>query len=621
MKKYKSVRPGNARLNSGFWHDRIKDYMSIIKYMESLLLDENNAARLLNFGITAGEIEGELSGNCWSDGDCYKYIEGCCYHYAATKDQEIIDLINKYIPWIEGSQEDDGYICTQITSTDKKRWATPYNHELYNFGHLFTASVVHYEATGDDRLLNVAKKAADYLCTVFIPLNKELGDFGFNPSQIMGLVDLYSITNKKEYLKLADIFITMRGTKLGNGDQNQNRVPLREEFKPVGHAVTGAYLYAGAADVYSFTEEDALINAVKRIWNELIDRRIYITGGVCPTYVGISERGDKVSEAFGDEFDLPNRIAYNETCANIAVAMWARRMLNVTGEAIYGDWMETILFNAGISGASLDMTKYFYANPLSHRADEHIKPTFAQYSQVPNQRFTTFTCWCCPPQLWRTFTGIPNWIYSIADDGVAINMFAGCELDTTLDNGAPVKIEMQTNYPWEDTIQINILETPADGMNLRFRIPEWCNEGTVNGSSVASGMHNIQVKTGETITIKVPMEPTLYQSRPMIEQANGMVAVKRGPVVYCLEGCDIEGNISMDELAMPVDAEFTEEIISELPYDLVGLKTDMLYKPKGEGIYHPLKTPKDKKVPVRLIPYFAWANRDEYEMSVWLNKE
>ncbi|GKX28210.1 ATP-binding protein [Vallitalea longa] len=618
LSNFNPPRTGEAKLTSGFFAKRVDNYVEIIKNMENALLEENNAARLLNFGIAAGKIKGKFYMNEWSDGDCYKFIEGCSNQYAVTKDKKILDIINKYIPWIEATQEEDGYICTQVQLTDLKRWAKPANHELYNFGHLFTASCVHYEATNDDRLLNVAKKAADYLCTIFIPMNTELGNFGFNPSQIMGLVELYNITKNDNYLKLADIFVTMRGTKIGNGDQNQNRVPLRDEYKPVGHAVTASYLYAGAADVYAHTKDKRLLTALERIWNDMIDRRIYITGGASPVYVGISERGDRIQEAFSDEFNLPNRISYNETCANIAVAMWALRMYNLTSKATYGDWMENILLNSGISGASLDMTRYFYANPLSHRVNERIKPTFEQYTHVPNKRFYTFDCWCCPPQLWRTFTGMPKWIYSITDNGISINLFAGSSLNTHLSNNEPVKININTNYPWEEEVKIDIIEAPCNGMNLTFRIPSWCNNATFNHKPIESGIHNVIVKTGEILNIVLPMKPTLYTANPFIEQANGMLAVKRGPVVYCLEGCDIDNEISIDELAIPVQAEFTEEIITELPYNMVGLKSELIHRPKGNKIYYPVIEDDVQKVSVRFIPYFAWANRQESDMSVWL---
>jgi DUF1680 family protein len=413
----------------------------------------------------------------------------------------------------------------------------------------------------------------------------------------------------------------MRGTKLGNADYNQNRVPLRDEVKPVGHAVTAAYLYAGAADVYGQTNEPALIEALERIWKDMIEKRIYITGGVCPIYDGLSERGDLVHEAFGDEYNLPHRIAYNETCANIGTAMWARRMYRITNKSEYADWMETILYNAGISGSNLTMSRYFYANPLAHRAKQHIVPIFGQYKNVPNERFITHLCWCCPPQLWRTFAGFGNWVYSKSDCGIAINLFADCTLNTQLKDGSKIEVAMTTNYPWDDKVTIHIIAAPKSGMSLQFRIPEWCEDATYNGAFISTGNHKLEVQSKEVIQLVIPLKATLYEANPMVEQANGMVAIKRGPVVYCLEGCDIEGDVTIDELTVPKEITFVEETISELPYEMVGLRAELIYKPKSKGLYHKITSSNGKKTSVRLIPYFAWANREESDMSVWLPKE
>ncbi len=621
MKKFEqfhTIKTGEAKLTNGFWANRVENYADIIDNLEEALLNEENAARMLNFGIAAGEIEGEFYMNDWSDGDCYKFIEGCANQYAVTKDERILKVINKYIPWIEKSQEEDGYIGTQTLLTDKTRWTHLEVHEIYNFGHLFTMACVHYEVTQDDRLLNVAKKGADYLWKLFSPRPKELAHFGTNPSQIMGLVELYEITKDKKYLDLADIFVSMRGEspELG-GDGTQNFIPLRDETQPIGHAVKGAYLYAGAMDVYGHTGDKTLLNAIEKIWKDLVKRRIYITGGAGPQYVGISDRGNLVREAFASEYDLPLRVSYNETCANIAVAMWAKRMLQITGEAEYGDWMETIMFNAGISGSSLDMKRYFYSNPLAHRANHHIEPTFQQYTHVPNERFFTFDCWCCPPQLLRTFTGMPKWIYSLSDSGVAINLFGGSELNTTLKSGEKVAMNIVTNYPWDEKIAINIENAPKD-MDLTFRIPAWCENATLNSKAITCGMHTIKVNSGDTIMIVLPMQAQLYTCDPLLEQSNGMFAVKRGPVVYCLEGSDIENNISIDELTIPEDTQFTETTIDEFPYGMVGLKADLVHRPQGQGLYQPAKNNSKKKVSVRFIPYFSWANREEQDMSVWL---
>lgn len=622
---FSNIKTGEAKLTTGFWANRVENYMEIIYNLEAALLNETNAARLLNFGIAAGEVEGKFHDNYWSDGDCYKFLEGCCNQYATTKDERILDVINKYIPWIEASQEEDGYIGTQTLLTDIERWVDIEVHELYNMGHLHTLGCVHFEATGDDRLLKVAIKNADYLWDLFSPQPYELANFGFNPSQIMGLVDLYRTTADDRYLELADIFVSMRGRKLeaasethSGKDCSQNRNPLRDETQPVGHAVTGAYLYAGATDVYSHTEEPALLDAVTRIWQDLVKRRIYITGALGPQYVGISDRGDRVYEAFASEYNLPHRVAYNETCANIAGAMWAKRMLNVTGEAEFGDWFETIMFNSGISGSSLDMKRYFYANPGAHRRDHHIEPTFEQFSHVPNQRFFTFDCWCCPPQLLRTYTGMPKFIYSKSEQGIAINLFAGSEIETELATGERVKVVINTNYPWTEAVTIKIEEAPTDGFDLTYRIPAWCDDARVDGVATASGMKKQTVKSGDQIDIVLPMKVELYGANPMLEQSNGMVAVKRGPVVYCLEGADIESDqYTIDDLVLPVDAKFEEQTIKDLPYDMVGLKTQMDVRPKKDTLYFKVEPDLNKKVSVRLIPYFAWANREEQDMGIW----
>lgn len=622
---FSNIKTGEAKLTSGFWAKRVQNYMDIIYNLEDALLNEENAARLLNFGIAAGEVDGEFYMNHWSDGDCYKFLEGCANQYAVTKDQRILDLLNKYIPWIEASQEVDGYIGTQTLLTDRERWVDIEIHELYNMGHLYTLGCVAFEAMGDARLLNVAKRNADYLWDLFSPEPYELANFGFNPSQIMGLVDLYSLTGEKRYLELADIFVSMRGRKLeaksethSGKDCSQNRIPLRDENQAVGHAVTGAYLYAGATDVYCHTKEPALIDAVTRIWKDLIRRRIYITGAIGPQYVGISDRGDRIFEAFASEYNLPHRIAYNETCANIAGAMWAKRMLQVTEEAEFGDWLETIMFNSGISGSSLDMKRYFYSNPLAHRCNHHIEPTFEQYSHVPNERFFTFDCWCCPPQLLRTYTGMPKFIYSKNDKGVAINLFAGSEIETKLASGESVKVIMETNYPWTEIVTIKIEKAPHEGFELTYRIPAWCSEATVNGIATACGIKHQVVKMGDQFDIVLPMKVELYGANPMLEQSNGMVAVKRGPVVYCLEGSDIDSTeYSIDDLVMPIDAQFEEQTITDLPYDMVGLTTKMMVRPTGNTLYFKVQPDVNARVKVRLIPYFSWANREEQDMGIW----
>ncbi|MFI3175130.1 MAG: glycoside hydrolase family 127 protein [Bacillota bacterium] len=528
-RKFNLAKIENTALTSGFWGHRTENYMEIIESQLEALLNEKNSARLLNFGIQAGEVEGEFFGSDWSDGDCYKFLEACCHIYQTTKDEKVKAVVDKYIPWILKSQQDDGYLNTQRTINKLDRWQRPNHHELYNCGHLFTFAVSHYGATGDDRMLECAKRLAAYLYEVFSGYPKELGHFGFNPSQIMGLSDLYQVTKDKKHIELAEIFVNMRGSVEGGTDQNQDRVPLREETTATGHAVTSTYLYAGATDVYAETGEKALINALETIYTDLTTKRIYITGGVCPDFVGYSERGDETHESHSAEYFLPNKVAYNESCANIGAAMWCMRMLAVLGDTKYGDMAEQILHNSGISGSNLNLTRYFYSNPLAYRVDEPISNKMPiQYTHRADRRWHTFTCWCCPPQLFRTMAGIGRWIYGENDSEVYVNLFASCDYkdDTTA-------ISMKTNYPWDGNVEIKV--DAIANKKLKIRIPSWCKKPTINGATVKAGEYAVlDVKTGDTIKVELPMEVVILQANANVEADRGMVCFKRGPVVFGL---------------------------------------------------------------------------------------
>lgn len=598
----------NSKVKGGFWGRRTENYMEIIENMLEALLSPANAACLLNFGIAAGELEGEFSGADWSDGDCYKFIEGCCYIYQNTGDKRVKEIIDKYIPWIVKSQEEDGYIGTQTRLTGVKRWSKPAKHELYNHGHFFTMAAVHYEATGERTLVDCAIKLMEYLYGVFMSYPKELAHFGFNPSQIMGLCDLYRVTGDKRCIELAKVFVNMRGRVEGGTDLNQDRVPLREETKPVGHAVTSAYLYAGAADVYAYTGEKELLDALERIWDSLVERYIYITGGVGSVYVGYSERGDSVHEAHGTEYDLPNKMAYNETCANIATAMWAMRMLAVTGNTKYGDWAEQIMYNAGISGTNLSLTRYFYTNPLSYRKDKPIVQDFLQYKHKASRRFHTFSCWCCPPQLLRTIAGIGRWVYGVSREHIYVNFFANCDY---VDEST--ELSMRTNYPWDG--EIRILVKRADDRSLKIRIPAWCKTPRVNGMPVARGTYfEMAINTGDEILIELPMEVVLMQANPNVEQDRGMVCVKRGPIIYCAEGCDNE--CKLDDIYIDPNSEFICTYDPELLGGIVKISTKAVCIPQRAELYYELIRDK-KEITLNLIPYYAWANREESDMSIW----
>ncbi len=618
----------NSRLTDGFWGNRTENYKEIIDSMMDALLNPTNSAKLINFDIAAGESDEEFFGAHWSDGDCYKFLEGCCYVYQNTKDAQVKELLDKYADLIARSQEDDGYICTQITLTDKGRWERYGFHELYNMGHLFTFAVAYLDATGNDCLIEVANKLADYLYGVFKSYPVELLNFGFNPSQIMGLCDLYKVTGNKMHYELAEIFVNMRGMsgevlegnvradptglskRKGNiaTDQNQSLVPLRKETMATGHAVTSTYLYAGATDVYAQTGEKELFDALERIYDDLTSKRIYITGGVCPTFVGHSERGCLTHESHGTQYELPNKIAYNESCANIGAAMWALRMLRVTEDTKYGDLAEQIMYNAGISGTNLELTRYFYSNPLTFKKDNPISENWEQYKHKSSERWHTYTCWCCPPQLFRTIAGIGRWVYGKNEDTLYVNMFTSCDfVDDALE------VSMVTNYPFEDKVIIKV--NKASDYKLKIRIPAWCDEATVNGQSVASGYFEVVVNSGDELVVELPMRAKFMQANPHVESDRGMVCVKRGPVIYAAEGVDNPA-YSLDDVHLYINKEVTATFEPNVLGGVVTLGVPAkCIKQKNELYYEALTEGED--LTLKMIPYYAWANRELSDMNVW----
>jgi DUF1680 family protein len=506
--------------------------------------------------------------------------------------------MDDWIDLIARTPAPDGYICTQTQlNRNKERWAMRTHHELYNMGHLMTAACVHHQATGKTTFLAVARKLADYLEKIFGPRPKELAHFGWNPSNIMGLVDLYRVTGEARYLKLAGTFVDMRGTvKWGRsewgdtktfdphpGDQNQNRVPLREESQAVGHAVTAAYLYCGAADVVAETAEPALREALERIWLDTTEKKMYITGAIGAHHHTVSIRHDKVHEAFGAAYDLPNRTAYNETCANIGNAMWNWRMLQVSGQARYAEVMERVLYNSALSPMNIEGTHFCYANPLERQRDmtggRHDTP----------ERWSVFTCYCCPPSVARTLA----------------------KLETTLPGGGAVGITQKTDYPWDGRVTIRIEKAPAQLAALRLRIPAWADNASarVNGQviewDIASGTYYELRRNwtgGDVVELYLPMKVTLIEAHPRVEAAR---------------------NVDIDNVSVSRDAKWTYRHEPNLLGGVTVLEATGVVrsdKPMKE-LYRRLVKKPTQPTALRLIPYYAWNNRGPGDMTVWLAAE
>lgn len=632
----------DARWSSGFWADRFTlCHEHALPAMREALLDDSNGANLGNFRVAAGIESGKHRGTNWGDGDCYKWIEAMAWVYAVTRDAELDREMDYWIDLIARSQADDGYIGTQTQlDPDKDRWAQRSYHELYNHGHLLTAACVHHRATGKDTFLAVARRLADYLDRTFSPRPKELAAFGWNPSNIMGLVDLYRVTGERRYLELAGVFISMRGSVRWPhsmwgltprvidphpGDQNQNRVPLRREDQAVGHAVTGPYLWCGAADVVAETGEAELKRALERLWLDVATRKMYVTGAIGAYHHGVSVRHDLVHEAFGRPYELPQRTAYNETCANIANAMWNRRLLLLSGEAKHGDIVERVLYNSALSPMSLDGRTFCYCNPLRRQHGVEL------LNHDTPKRLRTMKCYCCPPNVARTIAKSCWWAYGVSEGAVWVNLYGSSELQTKLPDGRAIAIRQQTDYPWQGRVVLHLVEAPAEPVTLRLRIPGWADSASIDINNEPAdapcqpGTYaslRRRWSAGDKVTLNVPMRPVLVQADPRVESTWGQAAVMRGPIVYCAESVDLPDGVSLWNVRLPRDAQWTQRHDVGALGGATLLETDALAVPAEEEpsnkLFGRVASGRPIEFRLQLVPYFAWNNRAETEMTVWL---
>ncbi|MGJ8642092.1 MAG: glycoside hydrolase family 127 protein [Luteolibacter sp.] len=633
--KLKAINIGDCRWTEGFWAEKTKQCEEVmVPYMGTLMKGDIGHG-LNNFKIAAGLKEGEHQGEFWHDADFFKWMEAACYVYGLNGDEKILAELDEIIAVIAQAQEADGYLHAYIQIKGIGHFSNRKYHEMYNCGHLYTAGCIHYRMTGKTNFLDIAVKNAELLCKTFNPCPKELMRFGFNQTQIMGLVELYRTIGDNRYLELAEIFINNRGksemvhddTTIGYpiGDMVQERVPLREETEAAGHAVLALYYYSGAADVYAETGEKALLDALDRLWENVTQKKMYVTGAVGQTHYGASPRRDMIEEGFIDEYMMPNMTAYNETCANICNAMFSHRMLGLKGESKYADIMELVLHNSSLSGISLCGKKYYYANPLRKIAGAR---DYSTMNTEFSEREPYLYCFCCPPNLVRTIAKVSGWAYSLSERGVSVNLYGGNKLDTTLEDGSQLKLTQVTNYPWDGAVCLAIAECKSEAFDISLRIPEWAVGSTLKlngedaGVDVTPGKFatiDRQWKAGDTLSLDMPMPINLIEGHPRIEEVRNQCAVKRGPVVYCVESPDLPENASILDVYLDGDSALSiergGEDIGNIPVISADLK---LRENNGEGMYRPLNKPTWKSYKSRFVPYYAWSNRGDSEMTVFV---
>jgi len=640
--KLHSPDPATVRWTDGFWAERFEICRrATLPHLRRVLQLPNNSATFVNLQIAAGLKQGKFFGNDWGDGDCYKFIEALAHVYQLTRDEDLDRLMDQLVEIVRSAQSPDGYISTQIQLTGKKRWQDQKHHELYNMGHLLTAASVHWRATGKRSFLEVAERLGDYLLKVFKPRPRELAHFCFNPSNIMGAVDLYRATGEPKYLKLAQIFVDMRGSVPGGSDQNQAAVPLRKEQEAVGHAVTASYLWCGAADVYAETGEKALLDALERLWRDVTQRKTYVTGAIGALHHGESQRSilkrwphDSVHEAFGAAYQLPNRTAYNETCANIGHAMWARRMLHLTGEARYADVMERVLYNSMLSGIGVEGTDFFYTNPLRRCSREAPLLSNDSAARWPDcTPASPVHCFCCPPNVARTIAQLHGWACGLSEGAVWVHLYGGSVLDVQLPEGSSLRLVQQTDYPWQGKVLLTVEKAPGNEWELLLRVPGWADRAAlkVNGESRTQELKPSSYAAirrrwspGDRIELDLPMEPVLIEAHPLVEETRGHAAVMRGPIVYCLESVDLPKEVALENVRLPRTPQWSVRHEPHLLRGVTVLETEFHVATDAgpwTGLYRRLAPIGPRRVRAKLIPYYAWCNRGPSDMTVWLPLE
>lgn len=586
--------------------------------------------RISNFAKAAKLESGNFEGIFFNDSDVHKLVEAASYTLQTHPNPKWESELDEVIDTIAKSQQPDGYLNSYFTLVEpEKRWQNlGMMHELYCAGHLFEAGVAHYQATGQQKLLDVACRFADLIDKTF-GHGKRAGLPGHQGIEL-ALVKLARATGETRYMSLADYFVTTRGQRpsvfekelenpdlpggLGaykhhytrddkyEGTYSQDHLPMHEQTECVGHAVRAMYLYAGAADIAAETGNHGIATALDALWQN-VEKRLYVTGGVGPS---------GHNEGFTQDYELPNFSAYAETCASVGLIFWAHRMFLLKGESRYVDVLETALYNGALSGISLEGTDFFYQNPLASRGGRH--------------RHAWFGCACCPPNIARLIGSLGQYIYAQSEADLWVNLYVGGTADATVAD-VPVKLTQATDYPWSGDVKITIQPEKPVKFNLNLRIPDWCGKFdlSINGETQrvtvgANGYLSIDRtwKADDSMELNLDMPVERVYAHPYVRENLGRLALRRGPLVYCFE--DIDNPDSAFETLSLAKSGYMEAVFdSALLGGITVIRgTGTVYDPTDWDNNLYLSEPNLKQTDVTAIPYYAWCNREAGQMAVWV---
>jgi len=622
----------------GFWKERwdvCRDHM--IPHMWKILADKDQSHCWENFLIAAGEAEGEHADPPFWDGDLYKWLQAAIRVYGNSDNKEWQERIESIISVIARIQRDDGYVFTYSAiqhrnNADYDDLQESTNFEMYNLGHLISVAVVHYNVTGKTNLLDVGIKAAGFLAGLFE--GEVVPRTAVCPSHYMGLAELYKVTGDRQYIDLLEKLIHLRDQVEDGTDDNQDRTPLNEHREILGHGVRATYLYAGVTDLYMATGDTQYREVLEAVWNDLVTSKIYITGGCAPLYDGVSPYGSwdhfgiqRTHQSFGRPYELPNTAGYNETCASIGNYLWNYRMVSAFDDAKYADYMERAIYNSILSGIDLDGDKYFYTNALRC---VHDLPYDLKWSRHREDFISSF---CCPPNVVRTVAESPDRLSISRDGGIAFLMYGDCRSTLELADGSVAVVKMNSDYPWDGDIEFLIEEVTIESpFPIYLRLPQWAetwhvavnDEDVSTAERAADGFIELRRnwQAGDQIRLSLPMDVVINESHPMVEETRNHVAVTRGPIVYCLESADLPPGTDIADIYMDPSEKFSFEkaVIDSTELGVLKGTLRISRAPAWgpETLYRNRGLPKFESIQATLVPYFAWDNRDEGEMTVWL---
>ncbi|MGA2586212.1 MAG: glycoside hydrolase family 127 protein [Candidatus Aminicenantales bacterium] len=620
-----------VRVNDAFWAPKLETNRAVT--VPFALQKNEETGRVDNFRKAARLMAGAYQGKRYNDSDVYKVMEGAAYTLMLHPDPQLKKRLDDLIAVIGKAQEPDGYLYTTRTidpgnpapGAGKERWSNlRVSHELYNVGHMYEAAVAHFQATGERSFLDVAIKNADLLVRTFGP-GKRRGFPGHQEVEI-GLSKLYRLTGNPAYLDLAKFFLDERGHYFGgerhdpkdpfavydSDEYLQNHKPVLEQDEAVGHAVRAMYMFAGMADIAALGGFPEYVQAIDRLWENVVGKKMYLTGGV-----GARD----TSEAFGDAYELPNASAYTETCAAIGNALWQERLFLLHGDAKYADALERVMYNGLISGVSLDGMSFFYQNPLE--------------SAGGYGRSAWFEVACCPPNITRFLPSVPGYVYAVKGEALYVNLFIGNTAAVEV-NGRTIDLKQETRYPWDGAVKIAVGPDKPVEFTVNVRIPGWAQHRPVPGDlyefadtsdePIALSMNGAAVslemdrgyarikrtwKKGDVIDLLLPMPVRRVVAHASVKADAGRIALQRGPIVFCAEGIDNGGKVL--NLALSDRAVFRAEFRPDLLNGVVVLRGKARTENPSEG--GKISLPKERDF--LAIPYYAWANRGAGEMEVW----